>query len=194
MDAEMKIKEICDIQSTLISCFKSQIDSGLMNVDTEEAGAVADIIKDLAETEKNLRESKYYETVTKAMEEKQENPYMMGYKPEFDPDRYFMGYNPNHGMNGQFTSKSMGYKPMVDQEPYIDAYLDEYGKSYRDYMNAKKHYTETGSMNEKSRMDMNAKKYITQVLDTMEEIWDDATPELKQRMLTDLKAFTTGKA
>lgn len=41
-----------------------------MNVNAKEAGEVADIIKDMSETEKNLYEANYYKLVSEAMEEK----------------------------------------------------------------------------------------------------------------------------
>lgn len=182
MDIETKIKNICSMQETLISCLKTEIDNGLSNVDADEAGKAADIIKDFSETEKNLWEAKYYKLVCEAMEEKGDERY---------------GYTPR--VRGNFH---MGYKPMVDQEPYIRGYLhdpdfernmkqgyNEYGMPYTEYMTARRHYTETKSMNDKSQMDMHAKEHMDQTIETIEDIWDDASPELKARMKSDLKAL-----
>lgn len=151
-----------------------------MNADTVEVGQVADIIKDLASAEKYIRESTYYEKVAKAMDEKSTEPYGMGYSPRVSGNiRY-------------------GYKPMVDQEPYINGYLhdpefktkmgySEYGTPYTEYMDARRHYTQTGSANDKAMMDMHAREHMEQTIETIEDIWDDATPELKQKMKTELK-------
>ena len=104
----------------------------------------------------------------------------------------YMGYNPR--VRGNI---SYGYKPMVDQEPYISGYLNDpdfdrnmhkgYGKPYTEYMDAKRHYTSTGSSNDKSRMDMKAREHMDQSIETIEDIWKDASPELKQKMKNDIK-------
>ena len=186
MDMENKIKEICDMQETIISCLKSEIGSGLMNVDSDEAGKASDIIKDFSETERNLWEAKYYKLVCEAMEDK-----------DGDSERSRYGYTPR--VRGNFH---MGYKPMVDQEPYICGYLhdpnfednmrqgyNEYGMPYTEYMTARRHYTQTKSMNDKTQMDMHAKEHIDQTIETLEDIWSDASPELKGKMKSELKAL-----
>lgn len=188
MDMETKVKEICDMSKTLISCLKTEIDCGVTNVDTQEAGQVADIIKDLTYAEKNIREAKYYELVSEAMEEKGDQRYGYG-------TNEYMGYRPRVTGN-----MHMGYRPMVDQEPYINGYLhdpdfdrsmrnSEYGAPYTEYKAAKRHYTETKSMNDKTQMDMHAKAHLEQTIETIEDIWHDASPELKQKMKTELKTL-----
>lgn len=167
------------MQKTIVSYLKSCFDCGIMNANTNEVGAVADIIKDLSETEKNMYEACYYKSVVEAMEDKE--------------DRY--GYTPRTRMSGNFR---YGYKPMVDQEPYIDAYLDdnrynmsynEYGAPYNEYMTAKRHYTKTGSMNDKNAMDMHAREHIDQMVDTFEEIWEDASPDLQAKIRSELTSL-----
>lgn len=189
MDMESKITAVCDMQATIISCLKTDIDSGLMNVDIECAGKAADIVKDLSETEKNLRESKYYQLVAEAMKEKKYET----------PDRY--GYSPMRE-NYDNVNRNMGYKPMMDQEPYINGYLhdpefeknmrqgyNEYGMPYTEYMTARRHYTETKSMSDKAKMDARAKEHIDQTIETLEDIWEDATPELRAKMKSDIKTL-----
>lgn len=185
MDMESKIIDICEMQKCVIGCLKSSFDSGICNVDTVEAGQVADIIKDLSETEKNFYEAKYYKLVAEAMEE----------KGKLEPtERYGYNYPRIHG------NINMGYNEMMDQKPYIDGYLsdpdfkdkmrkgtNEYGGPYNEYMAARRHYTETKSMKDKSEMDARAKEHIDQTIETIEDIWDDASPELKQKMKNDLK-------
>lgn len=185
MDMENKIYDICEMQKSVISCLKEQMDAGVCNVDTKEAGEVVDIIKDLAQAEKYIREAKYYELVASAMEEK-----------DGTSDRRY-GYTPR--VRGNIR---MGYKDMIDQEPYINGYLydpnfedkmrskgSEYGEPYNDYMTARRHYTETKSPNDKAMMDIHAREHIEQTIETIEDIWDDASPELKGKMKSELKTL-----
>lgn len=175
---ESKINDICEMQKLVISCLKSDLSNGGINLEVNEAGAIADIIKDLSEAEKNCREASYYKAVTEAMDEK-------------SYDRY--GYSmPRVSGNIRY-----GYKPMVDQEPYIDGYLhdpdfknkmnhSEYGMPYNEYMSARRHYTQTKSSNDKSEMDRHAREHLDQTIETIEDIWDDASPELKMKMKSDI--------
>lgn len=116
-ETENKLKELCEMKESIISCFKAQLAMGVDNIDTHEAYEVTDIIKDMFEAEKYAWESCYYKTVVEAMSE------------ESNDERY--GYNPRRGSNGRFMPKyyagdgSMGYRPYIDQEPYIDAYLKD---------------------------------------------------------------------
>lgn len=186
MDMENKIKDICSMQETIISCLKSSVDGGLSNVDTDEAGKVADIIKDFSQTEKYFWEAKYYKLVCKAMEEKSDVQHGSNY-----------GYSPR--VTGTYR---MGYKPYLDQEPYIKGYLhdpdfennmrqgyNEYGMPYTEYMTARRHYSESKSMTDRTQMDTHAKEHIDQTIETIEDIWEDATPELKLKMKAELKAL-----
>lgn len=184
MDKEKLIEDVCCIQKTILCGLKTEVDCGLMNVDTKEAGEVADIIKDLAETEKNLREAKYYELVTEAMEEE-------------SGERY--GYTPH--MSGR-TSMRYGYsKPIMDQKPYMDAYLRDpgqfkddmrmgnniYGAEYDEYENAKKYYTKTGDTMHKDKMNAHGGIYFAEVVENAKDIWDNADTVTKTKMKENLK-------
>lgn len=109
---DYKMKEIHETLCDLMTKFKNFMSGDLKDVDTKEAGEIADIIKDLAMTEKYCYESCYYKSVVEAMEN----------GGDYD-ERY--GYNTNRNSRGQYSSNrgSYGYRPMVDQEPYVDAYL-----------------------------------------------------------------------
>lgn len=175
------MSELCEIRKRMTSCLKSQIDSGLENLNAEEAGAAADIIKDLAEAE-------YYETVTKAMQKGEKFHY--GEDNSEVMDR--MGYRPN-----------VMRKPYVDQEPYIDEYLNErmgyvptmsegghnYGKGYSHYRSAKRHYTETKSPQDKERMTTSIQEHLNDTMFTFREMMKDADPNLKQKMKAELTAL-----
>ena len=172
MEMKAKIDCVCEIFDTMLSCFKSEISNGFMNVNAKEAGEVADIIKDMSETEKNLYEANYYKLVSEAMEEKN--------KPENQNRR--MGYNWN-------------------EKPYIDAYLrdpdfeqnmrngSENGRMYDEYTNAKRHYTETKSSTDKDMMDMYASKHLNKTIETVKEMWADADQPHRTKMKSELTAL-----
>ena len=178
MEMKAKIDCVCEVFDTMLSCFRSEISNGLMNVNAKEAGEVADIIKDMSETEKNLYEANYYKLVSEAMEEKN--------KPENQNRR--MGYNWN-------------------EKPYIDAYLrdpdfeqnmrngtaswggSENGRMYDEYLTAKRHYTETKSSTDKDMMDMYASKHLNKAIETVKEMWADADQPHRTKMKSELTAL-----
>lgn len=134
MHEEMKAKmrEISELKEKLVDSFKCEMARGVAEVDTHEAGQVVDMIKDLAETEKLCYEACYYETVIEAMDG--------GDEDDWDDER--MGYNPNRGADGRYTSGRSGrggmrvrsrmgykkpimYKPYMDEYPYVRDWMDD---------------------------------------------------------------------
>lgn len=111
VEAMEKGKKIKELKQKLVECFESEIATkGLGCVDTEEAGEVIDMIKDLAEAEKACMEALYYQKVTEAM-------------LSYDEPRYgeSMGYNPNRSRStGRYTSgrggRRMGFT--MPHEPW----------------------------------------------------------------------------
>lgn len=195
---DLCMEEIIDMKKTLTSALKSHISNGLESVDTSEAGQVADIIKDLSETERNCYEACYYKTVIEAMEEGEEPRY---------------GYNNRRYSNGHYAPKgsgsvSMGYRPYIDEEPYINAYMHDprfdekmkmgyvqdsrdggmnrYGKAYNEYKEARRHYTSTSSEHDKTEMNTHANEHISDMIATVRDIWDHADNEFKRRMKSDI--------
>lgn len=79
----MHIKHIHEMVEKLASCAHHEFEKGIENIDTEEMGKVADILKDLAEAE-------YYSKISKAMDESE-------YGEDYDVDgpmeerRYYRG-------------------------------------------------------------------------------------------------------
>lgn len=177
------LMDICSLQEELVTCAKKQVDYGIENLNVEEFNAIMDGIKDMAET-------KYYILVSKAMEEAEDRPTFPPVSPEM------LGYTPHVRASGNYR---MGYNDIMHQQPYIDAYLhdpdftsnmrSEYSEPYERYTTAKRHYTETHDMADKSKMDTYAKQHLAQTISTIKDIWSDATPELKQKMKTDVKAL-----
>lgn len=75
-----------------------------------------------------------------------------------------------HHMSGSYRSTGRYGYPMDET----------HSKSYNDYEDAKKYYTESKDPEAKKEMAEHAKKHLMEVLDTTEDIWDDAKPEAKK--------------
>lgn len=195
-----KMEELKRNKESLMSWVTNEISSGCQQFDRCSCGETIDMIKDLAETEKNCWESLYYQTVINAMSENNPNEYM--------------GYNNRRMTNGQYAPAGrghMGYRPYVDQEPYINAYMHDpefrdnmmmgYSKdersnnsnsensTYYGYQSAKKAYHENGKMSDKERMNSKGMEYTNEVVRNLTDIWEDADPMLKRKIKEDLKIF-----
>lgn len=176
-------KNLICIKDSLISCLKSEVDRGTKELDTEETGKVADIIKDITQAQKCCMEAMYYETVIEAMRNGEDDYY----------DEY-------EGKRGYSESKRMSrHKPYVDQQSYIREYMRQndsagygdsrYGKAYNDYQQARRHYTQTNSPAYRDEMKAHASEHIGDTISTIREIWSTADPELRMRMKSDLTAL-----
>lgn len=213
---DMHTENLACMTEKLTEAFKAHIDKGIEQLDVEEAGKVADIIKDLAMAKKYCLESKYYETVTEAMEEAGDE----------EPERY--GYNGRRYSSGRYAPKGrgqiMGYDQTIRQMPYVYDYMTnpeefernmrmgyhrdgmvsgrladdpmrdgdyypKHGKPYEDYRVAKRHYTKTNSPEDLEMMNEHAKEHLADVIFTMDEIWKEADSELRKKMKSDLTAF-----
>ena len=93
----------------LTECAKCELDKGIESIDTNEMGAVADIIKDLCEAE-------YYAKISKAMEE-----------AEYGEDYDYMGAYDRKGYRGQprdsrgrFTSRRGYEKPIMIHDEHME--------------------------------------------------------------------------
>ena len=109
---------IAGIKKDLIKILDAELHmKGVDDLDTKDCGEVTDMIKDLAEAEKNCLEACYYEKIIKAMEKAEEE----------DDDDERMGYNSRRYSNGRYAPKGrgtrMGYIPHLEDRPWIDAYL-----------------------------------------------------------------------
>lgn len=210
---EEKIKKIEKIEDKLLEGLCARMEMGLEMVETEEAGAVVDMIKDLADTKKNIWKACYYENQVKDDE-------MWG---RYDNDR--MGYDRYRYSNGRFAPTGRGhisgYIPPMPSEWRLDddysgrmGYRGEnsggnnrggsssnsqsgnnngggsgssrYGRSYNSYRDSRRHYTETHSPEHKQQMDMHAKEHMDDTMETLRDMWKESDPELRQRMKSDI--------
>ena len=111
------MESVCSMMETLVDAFNGELAKGIESVNTHEAGEVTDMIKDLAETKRNLYEACYYEKVSKAMNEAE----------AYDGPSLIIAYSPciNHGINMSFsqavTRKAVaaGYWPLYRYNPLL---------------------------------------------------------------------------
>lgn len=187
------MKDFCEPRNELMLKFKEELGKGFDNLNGEDAGKLTDMIKDLAEAEKNMYEAMYYQEVICAMQEKQGtyDPYM--------EDR--MGYNPNRGADGRYQSSRMGYH--MQDRPYLDRYLNDDRMGYSsDRGGGRSMSSGSGRMGfdgelmdkyEQYRMEkmrgnheaaeMYAKAYIHDMKNNMHEMMQQASPEMKKEIL-----------
>lgn len=100
---KMKVKELCDLKDKLVCALSGQVSNGVQNVNTNEAGEVVDMIKDLAEAEEKLWKACYYKCIVKAMHE--ENEYME-HMPE-DERRHYDNWRYS---SGRFAPTGRGHR------------------------------------------------------------------------------------
>lgn len=186
---EYKVHDICEACDTLMGWFKNHLSQGCDAVNTHEAGAVVDMIKDLCEAEKDIYKAEYYKTVTKAMEE---NP--MAFAPDFVDDYEHSdraGYDHWRYKSGKFAPTGHGHRSgFVDTSmPRMDEVERDlkHGVAYRDYENQRRYYSETHDVKDKQKMDEHAKEHILDTAETISEIYRAADPTLKQEIKTELQ-------
>lgn len=207
-DGKMTLEKICTLLDIMTDGLKSATNQGLNNLDTHEAGQVADIIKDLSEAKKNLTdaeknewESCYYASIVKAMKDADDRG--------DEEDRY--GYIPREasrmGKRGMQRDRikrwvrdpdtfedemydRAGYTPgrkMSRDDRSSDNSSDErYGKPYREYIDSRRHYSESKSQADKDMMEMYANEHLMDVMGSVREIYKTADPDMRKRMKSDL--------
>lgn len=187
-----KASDVCEMKSRLVDRLKACMDAGLDQLDTTEAGQVTDMIKDLAEAE-------YYCSVTEAMQGYDDR---MGYRQGRDSMGRFTssgrrGYeSPDAGDRPSGRHMPMGYRP---EEPSggDGSWGDRdgtYGRAFREWRKAKRHYTETHSESDRNRMRETENEHLAETMATFREMWDDAEPDMRKRMKEDLSKLVSEMA
>lgn len=128
-DIETKIKDathdICEMIEVITDCITSELEKGVHSVDTEEMGAVADILKDLAETKYRIVRSMYFEQIMKEME---------GSEYGVDYDENGKMYYTDHSTHTRpllRTRKMEGWPPKMY---YQDMDMTENSENYADWI------------------------------------------------------------
>lgn len=174
--------DICMMREKLMSWTKEAMSGSPNSVDTQELGEVIDMIKDIYQIEYYCAKTKYYESVTEAMDEygdadhfKMGRSGMMRVLPEydrrdqrFDPDEY--------DIYGR-----MGYSGRV---PHSNM-----GRNWDRYLDARRHYNATKSDSDRMEMSTSAKMHIGETIATLRDMWHDADPDLREKMKKDFSAL-----
>lgn len=178
--------KIACMKHELVEIMDYKLKSGAKNVDTDEAGKVIDMIKDLAAAERYCAQACYYSTVTEAMNDQSHMLRRYGYMPPDDwpkDDEAEWRDMDDRGLDKMRRTWRDRMRSGIRAEEDLDP---RYGRSFNEYRMAKKHYTETHSDDEKRRMNDEAEHHITDSIDTLKEIWNSSDPDLKQRMKAEL--------
>lgn len=196
------LNDISCIKTDLIEELKHELRcKGFHGVETMEIGQIVDMIKDLAQTEKDCMKACYYGAMVDEMYGEEHNE-RMGYdhwrysSGRFAPTgkgHYSRGYTPMDPMHIPPHMDRMGYptsqtgttkRATAGRMGYIPDEMmgGRYSRPFDDYKEAKRFYTETKDPHEKEKMDHHAKEHVEEAVDSFREIWDDANPELKRDM------------
>lgn len=178
---------IACMKHELVEIMDCKLKSGAKNVNTDEAGKVIDMIKDLAAAERYCAQACYYSTVTEAMNDQSQMLRRYGYMPPDDWPEDDDDWRDREMMDRKLDRMKRSWRDKMRSGIRSEEDLDpRYGKSFNEYRMAKKYYTETHSADDKRRMDDEAEHHITDSIDTLKEIWNSSDPDLKQRMKTEL--------
>lgn len=228
---EMKkpdLTELCQIEKDLVSTLRTVVSQGVFSkeVDGKELGELVDMVKDIAETKRNCWEAHYYETVSKAMEEYEGDPYEV---IEHFED-YPMGYNRNRYKSGRYAPMGTGNRTVAGYTPFDKRPMfqegndpmrpgdiiygedmmpmmgyngnrdgrarnmdsrDQYGSAFREYEDARRHYTETKSLEDKNHMDEKAMEHVDRSMMTLREIWKNADPAVKKEVASSISSLAS---
>lgn len=158
-------------------------DTTLSAIDTDEAGAIFDMIKDIAAAERYQAQACYYSTVTKSMDEESDS-YIMGYIPEDDD-----WYSKRRMTKSRDAWNRRKYGRNELDHEYDEDLRSEHSQYFDDYKADKKYYTESHDASYKIKMDEDADKHLADSVDTIKEIWEDADPTLRNKMKVELVAL-----
>lgn len=199
-----ELNEICQIEKDLISTLKTVVGHGVFSkeVDSKELGELVDMVKDMAETKRNCWEACYYETVTRAMEEGSEEdegmprgmehmykimpPHWMTEGPAgFTPSKTIMGkdWDTMYQRSNSMANRKLDDDHDWDRDNYKrDRYRNQYGEAYGEYEDARRHYTETKSPEDKRYMNEKAMEHVNHSMMTLRDVWKNADPDVKKQV------------
>lgn len=198
----MHIEKLKSIQECLASAAEAQV-YDLENVDAQELGEVIDIIKDIEETI-------YYCTVTKAMEKGSEDyqepevMYYGGYRKEHpswrekdmgdwsDERRYYDGkgsHNTSTSSSGHMTGGPGNGNSYYTEREYPHAFED--GREGRSYRSRRMYMESRESKQDKSIQMKELEKYMQELAQDITEMVEGASPEERQYLSKKISALAT---
>ena len=119
-------------------------------------------------------------------------PDMMGYPNDGSSNQSRGGSNYNSGSSNQSSgaanSGNMSGGRMGYSDPDMERIMSDerHGRPYKDWKLARRHYTETRSEGDKHEMSEHAKEHMADTVMTLKEMWDEADPQLREKMKKDL--------
>ena len=150
----MDIKRMHDMIEKLSETAKCEFDKGIENVDACEMGQVTDMLKDLAE-------AMYYRTLTKAMDEAEDDEIMEMFDRYGDGRRFYDHYRYS---DGRFAPKGRGSYRRGYDGPYWRMTPEMYKdmQEYRDMdrNTGRMYYTEPTMTMSESNYDRAKRGYI----------------------------------
>lgn len=181
------MKRLEQMKESLVACVQNQISGHLDQVDTKELGEAIDMIKD-------LEEAIYYCTITKAMNEKEEDSKQqhMMYYPMYYPEN---GNNTNTNRNGQHhTQPAMYYDGdgmrMNSRIPMENHYMKDAREGTSPMY--RRMYMESKELNQDSAKTMQElEKYVHELTNDVMEMIASATPEEKQVLRQKITTLAT---
>lgn len=165
-----KMEDLTDIKNKLIQWMKSEIDKDGAPSSLEEIkvmGEVVDMVKDIAEAEEKCWKACYYKEIVCAMDDE---------RGDMGGER--MGYNPRRYASGRYAPSGRGHMGYVPGMPSDHTAYSPYER----YKDARRHYTETHTPEDKRRMEQHADEHIHKATESIKDIWRDADPEMKTRL------------
>ena len=198
------MKRLENMKESLISCVQAEINGGLHEVDTKELGEAIDMIKD-------LEEAIYYCTITKAMNESEEDEHDdHKYYPYYrDMDRkmgkmYYPGGPVRYDRYG-FRMEDMRYPHEYMMYGGNGAsngngsrgYDTNYPTELRDHREgrspmSRRSYMESKEMNKDAKVKMHElEKYMQELTQDVVEMIEGATPEEKQVLQQKINLLAT---
>lgn len=206
----MDIKRMHDMIEKLSETAKCEFDKGIENVDACEMGQVMDMLKDLAE-------AMYYRTLTKAMDESEDDEIMEMFDRYGDGRRFYDHYR---YADGRFAPKGRGSYRRGYEGPYWRMTPEMYKdmQEYRDmdrntgrmyytepsmtmsesnYDRAKRNYTETKELHRANTpQDKEAKMrgledYFKEISSDITGLLSDMTPEERNMLKSKISALAT---
>lgn len=113
-----------------------------------------------------------------------------GYMPYLEGE----DYNMQQYLTGDPTEfadqMKLRFGYMDQNEPkMMNKPVSTYGAAYDSWSDARKHYTKTGSSEDKERMEEHGKEHVEKAIISMRDIWSEASPELKRAMKTELSTL-----
>lgn len=206
-DTKKYYEDLCCLKKELIRAAMDECSRGVQNVDTREMGQVVDMIKDLAEAEKECWEACYYKSIVHGMHEEEEEMRRSGGRMGYDNWRYSSGrFAPTgRGHRSGFTpmgdyrddmrdgweGDSRGREATMGSHDRMGYSGHPRGDRYERYHQARMGYHESKDPTSRQHMDSAARDYVVDMAEVVKEIWKDADPAMRKELKNKVVALSS---